>query len=456
MKTLGIISASKCNLKCDYCYLHKNKSYIDEDEKTLKAFLDGSFIKNIKTTLKKLKIHKEEFNALELWGGEPSLHLSKNSNFFKEVIEYFPNIESLSYSSNFTTNIQNHIELIKNLDKNLTKDFYVHIQISMDGPDWILSQTRHIKYDIIKNNLENFIKEFNNYYLEHINLSINYKATWPWRIYKEVNKDIDLVKDYLDFCVQEEKNINKIIFNKKINFNTKAMLGPMLEIPYNYTQQDGIDMATFLFTQYSYITDLREKTIELKNQPLFMPILTLGLDRVLENEQNIYFCNANKCGQMVDNLMFKWDGSLVACSNGFLDNNEENLNYLQLEDKEEYKNVLKTTRWLPQYKNNQIDLDEILKKHNTMKEFWTDYNNFHLTVLISQILELADCGLINISYKNNYNKALRHALMIAKGPASCYFYNLRKTGSAYTTDFDFIKLYCNGVLDLFEEIYYGK
>lgn len=36
-KTLGLISASKCNLNCSYCYLHKNQSYINEDEKIIKA-----------------------------------------------------------------------------------------------------------------------------------------------------------------------------------------------------------------------------------------------------------------------------------------------------------------------------------------------------------------------------------------------------------------------------------
>ena len=73
MKTLGIISASKCNLKCEYCYLHKNKSYINEDKKTLQAILDGSFIKNVKRTLKKLSIDREDFGKLELWGGETTL-----------------------------------------------------------------------------------------------------------------------------------------------------------------------------------------------------------------------------------------------------------------------------------------------------------------------------------------------------------------------------------------------
>jgi sulfatase maturation enzyme AslB (radical SAM superfamily) len=456
MKTLGIISASKCNLKCEYCYLHKNKSYINEDEKTLQAILDGSFIKNVKRTLKKLSIDREDFGRLELWGGETTLHFSSSTiNFFKEIFDYFTNIHIFSFSSNFTINSDNYVELIKELDKNLDRKIQMHIQISMDGPDWILSQTRHIEYSKIKNNLINFINKFNSIQLKNIEILITYKATWTWEIYKEVNKNIDSIKQYLTFCKQEENDINNIIFNKQVHFSVGGMYGPMLEIPHKYTQQDGIDMAKFLLTHYSYKRELEELNLTLENETIYMPILTLGLDKTLDKD--VYYLYKNQCRQMVDELLFKWDGSLSACSNGFLDNNEENLEYLKENDLEEYKNVLKSKDWLPKYKEGEVDLDEILKKYRYMSTFWEDYNEFNLTVLVSQILELADCGLISPNYKNNYNKALRHALMMINGPIVCYFHNLRKTGSPYVTDFDLIKLYCNGFLDLFEEIYsYGN
>ena len=46
-RRLEVIGSAGCNLKCSYCYLHKNPSYFEEDKLVVKAMKDGTFLKNI-------------------------------------------------------------------------------------------------------------------------------------------------------------------------------------------------------------------------------------------------------------------------------------------------------------------------------------------------------------------------------------------------------------------------
>ena len=88
---------------------------------------DGSYLYNIRKTLKELDVKEADIISLDFWGGEPSLHLNECQDFFDAFFKVFTNINSILYSSNFLTNINNHISFIKLLENNL--DHPCHLSI---------------------------------------------------------------------------------------------------------------------------------------------------------------------------------------------------------------------------------------------------------------------------------------------------------------------------------------
>lgn len=69
-KRIEFNCSSVCNLRCAYCFLHKNKAYEEEDKNIVQSLKDGSFIKNICFSLEKIDINKSEFDSFSLWGGK--------------------------------------------------------------------------------------------------------------------------------------------------------------------------------------------------------------------------------------------------------------------------------------------------------------------------------------------------------------------------------------------------
>lgn len=442
-RNLGIITADKCNLDCSYCFLHKNPAYIEQDKKTLEAMNDGSFLNNILKTLRTLGVKIKDFSSMDFWGAETSLHLSEGKKFFEEIIKTFYNIEKISYSSNFLTGIQNHLDFIDIIENNSCKDKVVlKLQISTDGPDFILNETRHYKYSVLKNQVKDFIKTLNTKKLRKVDLYITYKATWPWKIYDLVCSNDNNLKEYIEFLINEENELKDLTINQNVNFSVGSMWGPCLEYPYPYTVEDGCK-----FSHYARMIDAKGYNKKYGRDVNF-PILTSGFVRP-DSEKLYTFTNG--CGQMSTNLLFRYDGSLSPCSNGFLDDNEKNLEWLKENDYEQYIKSLRTKEIIP--KNNidgTVNLNNIKNRYDFMNIFWKYHHDYVTTVVSAEMYELACANQISRIYLKDSQLLYKHAMMISKQLA-CYFNCMRETGSAYVPKSDLIKLYCNGLTEYAEQ-----
>ena len=120
IKHLNLITSSFCDLKCSYCFLHKNKSFRNYDKFITKGWEDGSYIKNIKEVFTRLDSDPENVTEISLWGGEPFIHLDYLIPNFKELMNYFPNVDSFIVPTNWVhTNIDNLCKLFKIIDNEI-------------------------------------------------------------------------------------------------------------------------------------------------------------------------------------------------------------------------------------------------------------------------------------------------------------------------------------------------
>lgn len=436
-KVLGIISAAKCNLNCSYCYLHKNQSYIEEDKKIIAAMQDGSFLTNIKRSLYALNESYNNFYRLEFWGAETSLHFIDGSDFFKDLILTFPSLEEIAYSTNFRTGNEQHLHLIDLIEQYAEHRILLEMQISVDGPTAISQKTRHYNYEDLEKDVIDFIDILNKKKLKKTKVVISYKSTLPWSLYHEICSSTSGLIDYLDFWSNTESMMWDNVINKNVAFSTGSCFGPALEYPYNYTIQDGLD-----FSAFAQKID-RLKLDERYNRPSNMPLLTSGF--VKERELQIYEFSGFQCGQMNSNLLFRYDGTLSPCSNGFLDRSIDNLNWLKENDPSEYTRVLNTRKLgTITDENNQADLDDLINKVRHRKEFWKYHADTVVSITNSEMYELAMARQISPIYAKDSALRFKHSLFIVKKNA-CYFSNLRETGSPYTPPESLIKLYCNGL-----------
>ena len=441
-RVLSILGATKCNLNCSYCFLHKNPAYLEEDAKVLAALQDGSYLKNIKKTLYELGIKYTEFDKFEVWGAETSLHYSESKDFFKEMLNTFPNIKEIGYSTNFMTDVQNQLDLIDDVEKYGPNEHYQFpLQISVDGPDWILEQTRHYKFEDLKKKIFEFIDAINRTKLHKVNVDLNLKATHPWSVLSKIISSKESIDEYYSFWNQVQYELSERVINGNLRIKTFNGFAPSLVYPDNFTKDDGILVANAARLVEDY--DLARKY-----GLCFNPIFDIfGFDEI----QNPYG-HQGSCGKYVYSLVFKPDGSMAACSNGILDTNDKNLEWLKENDPQEYIESLRTRPYSYTYKEDgSVDYEAMKRHYAYMEGFWKYQPDFVLTNVCAQIYELSNAGIISPSYKDDFEKIYRHAVYISR-KHGCYFTSLRATGTPYTPARGYLSLCCNGLLDYYEQL----
>ena len=117
-KKLQLYLTSACNLNCDYCYQKNNKN-IDIPQNVAVNYI---------AYLSKRDDIKE-ITELELCGGEPILGLAEFTKHFRNIVQLMPNLNTISFSSNFISSILASIllSLIGTISQ-YKKDFTINIQ----------------------------------------------------------------------------------------------------------------------------------------------------------------------------------------------------------------------------------------------------------------------------------------------------------------------------------------
>lgn len=441
-KNLSIIASGNCNLRCSYCFL-KNKDCYEAEDKNIVAALDaGNFINNIEKSLEKMLISRDDFTTLNFWGGEPSLYLDKFSNYTKQILVDFKNINEIGISTNMTTDINNFISFIESIENNSNRLITFKIQVSTDGPDWIQEKTRGKISKKIHDNIEKLIDYFNDNHFNFVKCCFYYKTTISWDALKEICSSYENIIRYIGFFDEETKYFNNKIKNTN-NFKiiSNGYLSSGVVAPADYTQKDGILIAHFarMFDAVNF-KKLGFKYYYKTNLPILM---------LLENYKHDDYIYESFCGAGLLSYMFRWDGSLAQCSQSFMEDKEEYLNYIKNDKNLTHLADLVQYNYL--YPNREdISYLDIKKKLDYKDYFFESLVNYQKTIIIGYMYQLAESGLISPIYKNNLKLICKHAplCLFATG---CFHNNIKSTYNPFVPAIGTIKLMANGLIEYYYE-----
>lgn len=439
-KNLSIIASGNCNLRCAYCFLKNKECYGEEDEKIVKALDSGRLITNIENSLEKMLIPRDDFTTLNFWGGEPSLYLHKLSNYTEQILTDFKNIEEIGISTNMTTDISNFITYIESLES-FGKPIEFRIQISTDGPDWIQEKSRGRISKKIHDNIDKLIEYFNSRKFNYVKCGIYYKTTISWDMLKEICSSYDNIIDYIGFFDKETNYFNNKIINSSFKILSDDNLSAGIVAPADYTQEDGVLIAHF--ARMFDAIDFKRKGLN------YYYNTNLPIRMFLESYKHKDYLYESFCGAGFLSFMFRWDGSLAQCSQSFIEDRSEYLNYIK--DDENLTHLAKLVADNYQYPNrDDILYPDIKKKLDLKEKFFESLIDFQKTIIIGYMYQLSESGQISSIYKNNLKLICKHAplCLFATG---CFHNNIKSTYNSFVPNIGTIKLLANGLLEYYYE-----
>ncbi|WP_243342783.1 radical SAM protein [Anaerococcus sp. AGMB09787] len=218
LKTLYVVPSASCNMKCDYCFVYKNK-YISNGYLNMTRTISEILINRV---FEYIENNREEF-ILIFYGGEPLL----NKKEFFYIVETLRK-KGFTYKISMITNATLlDEEVIKFLSK-----YNVSVGISIDGPNNINERRGYNnkvfnnaldkkelldKYSInfgisltltekVINNFENVIKWYRNENIKNINYNM---------LHFDKNVAFDYIKNYYEKATKFI--INSYLFNYNSN-----------------------------------------------------------------------------------------------------------------------------------------------------------------------------------------------------------------------------------------------
>ena len=236
ISSISILTSGKCNLNCSYCFLHKNSSFKDFDNIIQQSWKDKSYLNNIQQCLYKLHADFKQIDHITLWGGEPFLNLVNFNTNIKDILNIFPNIMSLSTSSNFNINVDNFIELLLNFDKYSNNKIEFRLQISMDNI--FFNDGHNLPLQFYKNKFKELLEKTNNIKFKNLILLINFRTTTSENNVLELFENEKLLKEYVDYITGLQGYINDINQNSHIRF--LSTIFPSATYPTHCSTEQGI------------------------------------------------------------------------------------------------------------------------------------------------------------------------------------------------------------------------
>lgn len=459
IKSLTFYSSESCNLNCSYCHLAKNNINHQNENSLIKESLkNGNYLNNFKIALKKLNINPKGIEAIELWGQEPTLTLDEFTLNIKELFNYFPNFNKLSFSTNFVSHQDKIINLLKTIDENnliYNRKFTVDLQISFDGLNET-SMYRGVSGEKIYNNLTDFYKELNLIlFKSNLTLQIHYHNVITRKLMKEKNT-LNLIKQYWDHLDEIALNLFKINNNKKVR--APIQFSPGIENPVqDASTEDGITFFNFLkmssmvnsqTNTYIGLIEQHLSNIHNKIRSLNADSLYEIIEKIKELKDEEFFDKLSFgmfCGQSYGCLKMRYDGTLVHCQNAlfnlkendFIDKNLSMEDYVRKSQIPYNINILTSSN------------DEINKYFYKMKISHEHAFPILFIQSLNLIFDLALVGQVDKNYLKDLDKLYRHAFYITL-IMSCIDNNLISNGSVFGKNIGDIRFYCNGFLDLLD------
>lgn len=340
---LNIITSSFCDLKCSYCFLHKNKSFRQYDKEIIQAWKDGSYVDNIKKVFIKLNSNPKEVTDLSFWGGEPFIHTNIIIESFKDLIQLCPNLESIIVPTNWLhTNINDLCKLLQIVNDNITPRtknqlLHFHIQPSIDGinGDIFMKDGHYGSWEKYKDNFDKICDALENMFLPNLSIDFCISGTGLQSNFLNHFSNYENIKKHINFWNEAVKYADKrlsSLSNPCGSINTR-MNFPTIAIPQTTSSFEALELTKLikLISQTFYT----EKAFYATNDRLFKEYFNCEADWPL--------CKSNhECPEADQkSVTILPDGTICQCPDGFIENSKDFQNeFLNSGNFQEYKNIL--------------------------------------------------------------------------------------------------------------------
>lgn len=446
IKQLDLMGSSNCDLKCSYCYITKNCTFFNYDKVVKQAWETGSYLTTIKDVFKKLDSDPLLLEDLQLWGGEPTLHMKEIAKWGYELGKLFPNITHFLIPTNwYQTDMNALVDFIYGLSEGINpreKDedhLNFHIQASIDGPPGDFNtHGHHVSWEKYKQNFDQFCDIIEKKgKLKNVTIVFASCGTSTQHLILKNFNTYDQIKSFKIFMTEVTNYILEKIKNVS---NASIMLSsrlwtPRIAISQTTSTEEAVELEKIvrLLEYYNYA----------ENTPIFKDSNEIQLFHDLRGEQNFLSRNHECPESNEEAITLMPDGTIAECPCTFLQNLEEYGNEL-LKEKNywEYKSCLIR---MPNFYNPLKENIEEDEYHN-----WYVYNGGFLgTNSTYANLNLSMAYEMALSRQIDYNYALSPELLIQHYlanfmTAECYREHVNVTHNHFLTDHNMFRRWFNG------------
>lgn len=438
---VSIYSTSLCCCRCKYCYISKNPALMDLDRYLEEASKGNYYIDLLKEYVGN---DIENVTSLEIWGGEPTLHLDRSYNFITQLYnssKKFTNVffSSSYYSDNFIDAFQG---ILNHLGTMPDRNFVLQSQVSIDGPKCITDPYRG---DGVTDRLiENFDKALNLNIPNNVQVKFSLKPTLSIETLKFL-LDKDFIIEYFKFF--EDNFIDKVNRLNTDKFIKMRAALPNLASPASYTQSDGI-----MFAEIERLLSEVEKQNEVEHIFKYYKILRLFYRGNTKIPNSNYVFRGGFCGSgrgMIGLLPF---GKACGCHRDFTDFLESyrKASKYDLQEKVIRQDGLKDTAI-----NSKVlvynSVEDMLKHRDRMNNFYDKPSTVMITSIMATIKMLALVGQIDKKYIDD-DMSRKAAYQIMNTRTNCIDDSISITGTCSGIPISLFRLFLNGAIDyLFEE-----
>lgn len=417
IRNLDIYFSADCNLSCKYCYIHKNKTILQDYNARLRESLENkTFINSIK---KKTVNNKSNITSIGLWGAEPTLNSSYSKSFLFDVFDWFENLNRLFFSTNCIVGffgIKSIIDIIEEYNEINNKKIHLEIQFSIDGPEWITDETRGFgTTKAVLKAIDDTILYCANH-IKHTTISTKVKPTLDSETISKIKEDKNKIIEW--YCLFDNLQEKYKQYNSERLKNN--LLGyPTVVNPDYYTIQNGKDFSTFIDT----IMNIDDSYFKNYSHPLILQTISCYREgRMGEYLDNIIGLGACSAGS--HSLSIDMDGNIHSCHRFFtyVPCPQEGLEVI-----DSYFNA-----------KEDKDLAKMdLLNYNYHSNLYSRYEFFAVVART-----LAQYGQIDRAYLENEDELFH--LFLSVQSVMCHFGQAEETKDVFIAQTGYIKLLGNG------------
>lgn len=431
---VSIHFSSDCNIACKYCYIEKDKKCMASYNRDIRQSLeDGSFAAIIK---QRLECIKDQIDDLSLWGAEPTINSKLFKNFIYELLDFFPNVHSLMFSTNAILGdviFDDFLIPLYEYAEQHQREITFKLQMSLDGPPEFNDDSRHpgATASTLKTMTDILTKcpAESDYFKLEISTKTTLDVSYMRQMIEGGIEKFQWYYDFFDKVIEDAL----VAAGDKHTINIQVGSSPTLVDPGYHTVEDGKTFAKWV-RMLPYVDRSHFKHY---TGPLFMQPLG-GIENLITSYNPLADAvNVSSCSASKNNISIDHEGNFYTC-NRLCRNAALGGEAIKKHAMQSNSSVgLPDKKWLKHtYGSYSVHENILTRKH----------------FIDSQIVTLAEVNQIDPKYVNDSDARL--LLFFLTLGVSCHIGAEEDyTQNPFVMPFSYLRLFGNGALEAMLDYY---